>query len=119
MMTTSRENNYWHRVKIKDGCLSIIDCVNKTAPKVDFKTPYKMLRTTNIKKGWIDVENVGYVNEEVYKKWTRREIPQVGDVILTREAPLGEVGLLRTDDKVFLGQRLVSYRANPKILNNT
>ncbi|OCB34040.1 hypothetical protein A5675_21125 [Mycobacterium malmoense] len=33
-----------------------------------------------------------------------------GDIILTREAPFGDVGMLRSDDQVFLGQRLVMYR---------
>lgn len=110
--------NNWRRINIKEVCSSIVDCINKTAHTVDFETDYKMLRTTNIKNGWIDVVNTRRVTEETYKKWTRRQIPQKGDVILTREAPLGEVGLLRTDDKVFLGQRLVSYRADPKKLDN-
>lgn len=43
-------------------------------------------------------------------------MPRKGDVILTREAPLGEVGILRDNDTVFMGQRLVSYRANEKYL---
>jgi type I restriction enzyme S subunit len=30
----------------------------------------------------------------VYRIWTRRQVPQRGDVILTREAPMGEVGML-------------------------
>lgn len=112
------DENNWQRINIKSVCSSIIDCVNKTAKTVDYKTPYKMLRTTNIKNGWVDVENVNYVTEEIYKKWTRRQVPEKGDVILTREAPLGEVGILRSDDKVFLGQRLVAYRVDPKKLDN-
>jgi type I restriction enzyme, S subunit len=39
-----------------------------------------------------------------------------GDVILTREAPLGEVGYVDFDDTVFLGQRLMQYRANRAVL---
>jgi type I restriction enzyme S subunit len=31
---------------------------------------------------------------------------------------MGEVGMLLSEDKVFLGQRLVSYRTNPKVLDN-
>lgn len=77
-----------------------------------------MIRTTNVKKGWINLSEVKYVTKEVFDKWTRRQLPKQGDVILTREAPLGEVGMLRSKDQVFLGQRLVSYRADPKKLNN-
>ena len=104
--------NGWKLFEIDDVCEEIVDCLNRTAPKVDFVTPYKMIRTSNIRNGRIDLENVFYVDHKTYKKWTRRLVPQKGDIILTREAPLGEVGLLRTNDKVFLGQRTVMYRAN-------
>jgi type I restriction enzyme, S subunit len=108
----------WERVGIDDACDSIVDCVNKTAPKVDGPTPFKMIRTTNIRNGYINLEAANYVTKEVYRVWTRRQVPQPGDVLLTREAPMGEVGMLMTDDKVFLGQRIVSYRANPAKLCN-
>src|SRR5436309_3358390 len=104
----------WEVVCIKDICESIIDCVNKTAPTVDYQTQYKMIRTNNIKGGRIDLIDVKYVTKEVFEYWTRRIIPKKGDVILTREAPLGEVGMIETDDDVFLGQRLMQYRANPR-----
>lgn len=107
----------WPLAKISEVCASITDCVNRTAPVVEYRTPYKMLRTTNIKNGRIDIESVRYVTEETYRVWTRREIPQQGDVILTREAPLGEVGILRNNDTVFMGQRLISYRAEPSKLD--
>jgi len=76
-----------------------------------------MLRTTNIRNGYVDVENVRYVTEETYKKWTRRLVPRCGDIVLTREAPLGEVGKIRTNDSVFLGQRLYHFRPDPQKLN--
>jgi type I restriction enzyme S subunit len=95
-----------------------VDCVNKTATVVDYPTPYKMIRTTNVRDGWVDLSSVRCVDEATYAKWTRRQKPRRGDVILTREAPLGEVGLLRSDESVFLGQRLVAYRADPRKLDN-
>lgn len=108
----------WRRAYLEDLCDSIMDCVNKTAPQVEEPTPFKMIRTTNIRNGHVNTDSVNYVAEETYQLWTRRQIPQEGDVLLTREAPMGEVGIIETKEKVFLGQRIVSYRANPKILNN-
>lgn len=104
--------NHWLRVSVVEVCQSIVDCVNKTAPVVDESTPFKMIRTTNVRDGWVDLTSVRCVSESTYKKWTRRQKPARGDVILTREAPLGEVGMLRSDELVFLGQRLVAYRAD-------
>lgn len=114
----SQRGKGWVEKRIEEWCFSIIDCVNKTAPVVDYETPYKMIRTTNVRNGRIDLSSVKFVTEETFKIWIRRQLPQKGDVILTREAPMGEVGMLRTDDHVFLGQRLVSYRTNPEILDN-
>ncbi len=115
---TTRHQASWPRKSVADVCELIIDCVNKTAPTVVDPTPFKMIRTTNVRSGWIDVTNVKYVTKETFEKWTRRGKPKPGDVILTREAPLGEVGLLRSGEHVFLGQRLVMYRADPDKLDN-
>ena len=108
----------WPDVPIKDVCLLAVDCVNKTAPVVEYETPYRMLRTTNVRGGFVDADNTRFVTEETFVKWTRRGVPQKGDVILTREAPLGDVGRLTSDNTVFLGQRLFMYRADPEKLNS-
>ena len=105
----------WETYKLKQLCSEIVDCVNKTAPTSDVPTPYKMLRTSDIREGKINLENLNCVTKEVYEKWTRRGKLQKGDVIFTREAPLGKVGLVREEKNYFLGQRLVLFRANDKI----
>lgn len=110
--------NSWTATCIAVVCESIVDCLNRTAPVIDETTAYKMIRTTNVRDGWVDLTTVRYVDEATYQKWTRRQIPKRGDIILTREAPLGEVGMLRTSDQVFLGQRLVSYRVDPAKADN-
>lgn len=107
----------WEKVEVIDVCKEIVDCVNKTAPLSEVKTEYKMLRTTNIKNGKINYEQVDYVDEETFKKWTRRLIPEVGDVLLTREAPMGQCGLLDKKDQVFIGQRIMHYRPNGEKIN--
>ena len=108
----------WKEYKLEEVCELIVDCVNRTAPTVDYVTPYKMIRTTNVKNGKIDVHDVRYVTEETYKNWIRRGKPEIGDIILTREAPVGDIGLVRTDDKIFLGQRTMMYRPNSKLADS-
>lgn len=103
----------WQQAKISDICVEIVDCINKTAPTVEYETEYKMLRTTNVKNGDVNITEVKYVKREEFEKWTRRSVPRNGDVLLTREAPMGQVGILQgVKNDVFLGQRLVSYRCN-------
>ncbi|MFJ2795702.1 MULTISPECIES: restriction endonuclease subunit S [unclassified Streptomyces] len=100
-------------VSIDELCSVVVDCVNRTAPVVDSVTPFRMIRTTNVKNGRVDLRVTRYVEEEVFRRWNRRATPRRGDVLLTREAPVGEVGILDTDDQVFLGQRLMLYRVDP------
>jgi type I restriction enzyme S subunit len=105
--------NNWPTVKVSDVCELIVDCVNRTAPLASEPTPFKMIRTTNVSDGFIDTDNVRYVDEETYRRWTRRAVPLPGDVVLTREAPLGRVGIIRNPESVFLGQRTIMYRSDP------
>lgn len=109
----------WPMKPLSELCELAIDCVNKTAPVVEGPTPYKMIRTTNVKGGFIDTETVRYVTKDTFEKWTRRSRPQFGDVILTREAPVGEVGRCTFDDSqnIFLGQRLFQYRPKSELLD--
>ena len=108
----------WPVVSVEDVCSLIVDCVNKTAPVVDRETPFRMIRTTNVRNGRINLDECRYVDEATYEKWTRRAQLEYGDVILTREAPIGEVGRVTEADGVFLGQRLMQYRANPEFLDS-
>lgn len=108
----------WPVVCVEDVCELIVDCVNKTAPIVPEVTPYRMIRTTNVRNGRIDISECRYVEKETYEKWTRRAKLEVGDVILTREAPIGEVGFVTEAEGVFLGQRLMQYRADPAKLDS-
>lgn len=108
----------WPTTEISDLCSAVVDCVNKTAPVVEGPTPYRMIRTTNVRSGRVDTQAVRYVDKPTYEEWSRRGELKAGDIVLTREAPLGEVGLLRDADGVFLGQRLFMYRANPHLADN-
>jgi type I restriction enzyme, S subunit len=107
----------WRTEPVHTLCHEVVDCVNKTAPVVSTPTDFKMIRTTNVKAGAIDLTDCRFVDDATYAKWTRRVKPRRNDIVLTREAPLGEVGLLRSDENVFLGQRTMLYRADPKVLD--
>lgn len=103
----------WPRVGIAEVCDLIVDCVNRTAPVVPEQTGFKMIRTTNIKDGTVSLKDVRHVTEETFRRWNRRATPRRGDLLLTREAPVGEAGILDSDDEVFLGQRIMLYRPDP------
>lgn len=100
----------WPTVAIDQVCKLIVDCVNKTAPIVEMSTPYRMIRTTNIRNGRVDLTSCRFVDEATYAKWTRRASLQYGDVLLTREAPIGEIGFVEEPRHIcqVLGQFSIS-----------
>jgi type I restriction enzyme S subunit len=93
---------------LNDICEFIVDCEHKTAPTQ--ATGYPSIRTPNIGRGRLLLDKVNRVSEETYKAWTKRAIPQEGDLILAREAPVGNVAIISKNLKVCLGQRTVLIR---------
>lgn len=89
-----------------DEIANVIDCEHKTAPKID-SSEYYSIRTPDIKNGRLLYEQANRVSAETYTLWTKRGIPETGDLILAREAPVGEVGWIDKDHKICLGQRTV------------
>lgn len=108
----------WDVNSVDTGCDEIVDCINRTAPLSENKTEYKMIRTTNVKKYKIVFNETRYVEQDIYDQWVRRLVPQKYDVVFTREAPVGEAGIITTDEKLFLGQRTMLFRPNPNRLNS-
>ena len=95
-------------------CTAIVDCEHKTAPTEPAGTP--LVRTTNIKNGRIDFESCNRISEGTYILWTHRMEPKPSDLILAREAPVGEVGIIPSGMRACLGQRTVLIRPNPEFL---
>ncbi len=89
-------------------CELIVDCEHKTAPTQD--VGYPSIRTPNIGKGELILDNVNRVSYETYIQWTRRAIPKFGDLILAREAPAGNIAIIPENIDVCLGQRTVLLR---------
>ncbi|WP_228002373.1 restriction endonuclease subunit S [Nocardia australiensis] len=88
----------------------IIDCEHKTAPRSDNDAFGYSVGTGAIRDGRIALDKAKPVSRTTFEEWTRRAIPTTGDLILSREAPMGEVGAVPTDSPVCLGQRTVLIR---------
>lgn len=76
------------------------------------------MRNNNIKNGRIDFSSPSYTDDEHFQQRIKRATPQGGDIIITREAPMGEVGMIPDGITCCLGQRMVLLRANPDICDN-
>lgn len=102
-------------MNLLDICELIVDCPHSTAK--DEGHGFPLIRTPNIGKGRLILDNVHRVCKEVYDKRNIRAIPQVNDIILAREAPAGNVALITEGQKVCLGQRTVLIRPDINKVN--
>lgn len=101
---------------LKELCEVISDCPHST-PKWTNHGKI-VVRNNNIKNGRIDLSSPSYTDEENFRQRIKRVVPQSGDLIITREAPMGEIGMIPQGVECCLGQRMVLLRANPKICDN-
>ncbi|MBP7388775.1 MAG: restriction endonuclease subunit S [Chitinophagales bacterium] len=108
--------NNWKEYKLGDVA-TIVDCEHKTAPLVEY-SDFISVRTSDISGGKIDFDKCNRISFETYEGWTKRLQPKEGDIILAREAPVGEVGLVTKNKKVCLGQRTVLIRVDDRLINN-
>lgn len=93
----------------------IVDCEHRTAPTQREGVP--SIRTPNIGRGRLLLNDVYRVSEETYKEWTRRAEPKPGDLILAREAPAGNVAVIPDGLRLCLGQRTVLIRPRKDVFN--
>lgn len=104
--------NGWAWGTLLAVCTRLVDCHNKTAPYTS--SGVMLLRTSNIRDGKIVLDGVKYVSEQTYAYWSRRCPPEPGDLIVTREAPMGEVALVEPGMRVCMGQRQMLLRVAPE-----
>jgi type I restriction enzyme S subunit len=102
---------------LSDLASEIIDRRGVTPLKLgsDFTTEgSRVISAKLIKAGRVALEadEARFVDAPTYRKWMRSPL-RADDVIMTSEAPLGELAYLAQDSDWCLGQRLYAIRPNP------
>jgi len=85
--------------------LRFIDYRGKTPPKVEAGIP--LITAKNVKKGFINREPREFITSDFYHAWMTRGFPEIGDILLTVEAPLGNVALVDLYEEFALAQRVI------------
>lgn len=108
--------NDFGMVNISSLCQNIVDCPHST-PKWS-TDGYICLRTTNFKRGRLDLTEKHYVSKEIFDIRNTRLVPLPGDVLYSREgAILGIACIIPNDTYVCLGQRMMLLRTGPELFN--
>ena len=99
----------WEVVKIKEAT-SYVDYRGKTPTKTD--NGVFLVTAKNIKQGFIDYQaSLEFVSETEYHEIMRRGMPKIGDILITTEAPLGNVAQIDKEN-IALAQRVIKFRFN-------
>ncbi len=99
----------------------VIDYRGKTPKKLggDFtNSGIPVISAIHIKRGkivWEERER--FVTKDMFQKWMKDPLKK-GDVLLTSEAPLGEVALVPNDEDLVLSQRLFALRTKSELLDS-
>jgi type I restriction enzyme, S subunit len=105
------------------GLLSLVlDFRGKTPKKLGMEWgggDIPALSANNVEMGKIDFSKECYFGSDaLYRKWMTRGDAQIGDVVLTTEAPLGNVAQIPDERRYILSQRAILLRANDAELCN-
>ena len=95
-------------VRLSELCEAVVDCPHSTPAWTD--SGPVVLRNQNIRNGRLDLSEPSYTDEKHFAERTRRALPRPGDLVITREAPMGEVCMIPPDLRCCLGQRMVLLR---------
>jgi type I restriction enzyme S subunit len=110
-----------HTENLGDLLELLADHRGKTPKKLgsDFvEAGVRIISAANITKGAIRFERKErYISQSTYEKWMPKALMR-GDVILTSEAPLGEVAQVDFDDPIAIGQRLYALRGKFDRISN-
>lgn len=101
--------------KLHELCTDVIDCPHSTP---EWKTEgIRVVRNFNLNNGNLDFTDGYFVDEETYCNRIKRAKPEAGDIIISREAPMGVVAIVPDNLQCCLGQRLVLLKVDKSKVN--
>lgn len=101
-------------MKLGELC-NYVDYRGKTPKKVD--QGIFLVTAKNVRMGFIDYEkSKEYISKDDYLEVMRRGLPKIGDLLITTEAPCGNVALVDRED-IALAQRIIKYRPKGENVN--
>lgn len=105
----------WEMDSLKNLC-DYTDYRGKTPTKTE--SGIFLITAKNIKQGYIDYDtSKEYIAESDYDNVMHRGLPQIGDVLITTEAPCGNIAQIDREN-VALAQRVIKYRGRKEIISN-
>jgi|GEM_PF-251710 len=106
----------WEITGLEKICKLIIDKRGKTPKQDSSDGDIPGLSAHNVRMGKIDFTfPTTYYSEDVFNRWMKNEKIEKEDIIMTTEAPLGNIALVQETRKYILGQRVVALRLKDSV----
>jgi type I restriction enzyme S subunit len=113
----------WHATSLRKLCRNIIDFRGRTPRKLGMDWgggDIPALSARNVRMGAIELQEETYFGSDaLYKRWMTRGDAEKGDIVITTEAPLGNVALIPDHRKYILSQRAVLLQVDPSQVVST
>lgn len=98
----------WGLVQVKDVCAGLFDGPHATPPEADSGAVFLGIR--NFAPTALELADIRYISNADYPAWTKRVVPQAGDIVFTYEATLGFFALIPPGLRCCLGRRTALVR---------
>lgn len=89
----------WRWVKLQTIAKCITDGEHKTPHRISSYAGYYLLSARNIKDGFIQLDDVDYVDENEYNIISKRCNPQKGDLLISCSGSVGRVAVIKDENK--------------------
>ena len=95
---------------LEDAGVTLFDCVHKTPPAQPVGLPY--IAIPQMKEGRLDFADARKITPQDFSDWTKKALPQVDDVVLSRRCNPGTTAAVKDGTQFALGQNLVLLRSD-------
>ena len=99
--------SHWTRASL-DDLFQFIDYRGKTPTKTNGGVV--LVTAKNVRPGFIAIDPIEYLSESSYQEWMTRGFPRIGDLLITTEAPLGNVARIEEQPSFALAQRVIDLQ---------
>ena len=106
----------WPCVPIRSTYLGLFDGPHAT-PKPSDCGPVFLGIGNITADGHLDLTDVRHIAEEDFPAWTKRVVPQAGDIVFTYEATLNRYAIIPEWFRGCLGRRTALIRPNPTVVD--
>jgi type I restriction enzyme S subunit len=104
---------HWGVKRVKHLASRVVDCLH-TTPTYDGELEYPAIRTADVERGRLLLDQALLVSREIYEQRIQRLRPAAGDILYSREGErFGMAALVPPGVDLCLGQRMMMFRLAP------